>query len=61
MVRDDEPIIAAFNATAAERHCLHVQNMLPAPFIGDPAAPVVLLNLNPGGYEGAFAVLERDT
>jgi len=43
----DRAAIERFNVTAASatKICL---DALPEPFIGDPDAPVVLLNLNPG-------------
>lgn len=43
----DEQAIAAFNASAKPDHTIHTE-VLPAPFVGNPAAPIVLLNLNPG-------------
>src|SRR4051812_37514548 len=48
----DRPAIRAFNGRAKrsrypERYQI-IEELLPVPFIGDPAAPVVLLSLNPG-------------
>jgi len=44
---EDAAPIASFNARARPEHSIHL-NIVPEPFLGDPAAPVVLLNLNPG-------------
>lgn len=38
--------IAAFNSTVAPHHVIHLE-IVPEPYLGDPNAPVVLLNLNP--------------
>jgi len=46
---DREPI-ADFNATTDNDHRIHLE-LLPAPFLGRPNAPVVLLNLNPSFSE----------
>jgi hypothetical protein len=43
----DETAISSFNRRASERHHVHL-DALPEPFIGDPLAPIVMLNLNPG-------------
>ena len=43
----DKQAIVAFNASANPDHMIHTE-VLPAPFVGSPAAPIVLLNLNPG-------------
>ncbi len=53
VIVEDEHAIANFNRTvyarrtAADRTLLHLE-LLPEPFLGDPAAPIVLLSLNPG-------------
>ena len=39
--------IQQFNARAAFEHLIHLE-IVPEPFLGNPSAPVVLLNLNPG-------------
>jgi hypothetical protein len=43
---DDEPI-ASFNSRRRPEHAIHLE-IVPEPYLGDPCAPVVLLNLNPG-------------
>jgi len=43
----DKEAIEAFNASAKPDHTIHTE-VLPAPFVGNPTAPIVLLNLNPG-------------
>lgn len=43
---DREPI-ESFNETASDEHRIQL-GVLPEPFIGDPAAPVLILSLNPG-------------
>jgi hypothetical protein len=45
---DDEKDVLAFNAKASEAHRLRIDQLLPEPFVGDPAAPVLLLSNNPG-------------
>jgi hypothetical protein len=47
VLKEDRPSIQSFNQSADELHQIHLE-LLPEPFIGDPNAPVVLLNLNPG-------------
>jgi hypothetical protein len=47
VLADDREQIARFNHRANEITWIHEQ-LLPEPFLGDPCAPVVLLNLNPG-------------
>ena len=47
MLREDADEIERFNAKARYDHAFHL-DLIPEPFIGNPAAPVVLLNLNPG-------------
>jgi len=41
------PVITTYNHRVSEIHQIHT-NVLPEPFLGDPLAPIVLLNLNPG-------------
>jgi hypothetical protein len=41
-------MIRAFNETHQNEACQLKDNVLPEPFIGDTAAQIVLLNLNPG-------------
>lgn len=40
----------AFNRTAKEDHQIHLE-ILPELYTGNPEAPILLLNLNPGFYE----------
>lgn len=47
----DEAIIAAHNDTARPEHLFHL-DVIPEPYIGDPGAPIVLLNGNPGYTPG---------
>ena len=44
-----------FNERARPEHRLHLE-IVPEPYLGNPAAPVVLLNLNPGFSETDLAV-----
>jgi hypothetical protein len=46
----DGPPIEVFNRRAKANHVIHLE-VVPEPFLGDPIAPVVLLNLNPGYVE----------
>ncbi|MEI6043518.1 MAG: hypothetical protein WCS37_03895 [Chloroflexota bacterium] len=50
VLKDDSEEVAKFNADALEEHRLRL-NAFPGPFMGNPNAPVVLLNLNPGFTE----------
>jgi hypothetical protein len=43
----DEPLITRFNQRASPDHYFHL-DIVPEPYLGNPVAPVVLLNLNPG-------------
>jgi hypothetical protein len=54
---DDEPLVRAFNKRKAKEHpkFLHIDDILPEPFVGAPEAPVVLLSNNPGFGKGAPA------
>src|SRR5205085_2173193 len=48
-------VIEEFNTQAAEAHRLRIHELQPEPFLGDPAAPVLLLSNNPGfGKRAAF-------
>lgn len=47
VLADDRVPIERFNHLARPEHYIHTE-LLPEPFIGNPEAPVVLLNLNPG-------------
>jgi hypothetical protein len=44
---EDEAEVRRFNTRVTADKMLHLE-ILPEPFLGDPSAPVVLLNLNPG-------------
>ena len=44
---EDADLVAMFNATADAKHRIDL-NVFPDPFVGSPAAPIWLLNLNPG-------------
>lgn len=49
VLRQDLPIVEAFNARYGRDSDIAIQSqLLPEPFIGDPGARVYLLNLNPG-------------
>jgi hypothetical protein len=50
---DDEPFVRDFNNRAAPKAFLHINEILPEPFVGAPDAPVVLLSNNPGLGKGA--------
>ena len=50
VLAEDRSLVEQFNARVDEEYRLHVE-LLPDPFIGNPAAPIVLLNLNPGFKE----------
>ena len=39
--------VEKFNQRAGDNHRIHTDNKLPEPYLGDPTAPIVLLNLNP--------------
>jgi hypothetical protein len=51
----DEPQIARFNQRAKHDHRFHL-DIVPEPYLGNPTAPVVLLNLNPGFSENDVAI-----
>ncbi len=44
----DEKAVREFNARARDTYRLQIDKLLPEPFLGDPAAPVLLLSNNPG-------------
>jgi hypothetical protein len=46
----DAEAVERFNAKASRDHAIHLE-IVPEPFLGNPLAPVVLLNLNPGFVE----------
>ena len=52
---DDAPFIAVFNRTAPKGVVIGT-DLMPAPFLGSPRAPVVILALNPGWSPGDDAV-----
>lgn len=47
LLPEDRECVERFNARAKEEHQLRLDT-LPEPYLGNPEAPVVLLNLNPG-------------
>jgi len=47
VLSEDREILETFNYHARPEHQIHLE-LLPEPFIGDPTAPIILLNLNPG-------------
>ncbi len=48
VLAQDEQAVCEFNAEAGDDHQLQIDKLLPEPFVGDPAAPVLLLSNNPG-------------
>jgi hypothetical protein len=50
----DEAAVQAFNLTANLNRFLHIDEVLPEPFVGDKEAPVVLLANNPGFSEAGL-------
>lgn len=66
VVEYDLPITEAFNRKASAQHRLHF-DLIPEPYLGNPLAPVVLLNANPGypangivpDFGGGFLVAAR--
>ncbi|HML24541.1 MAG TPA: hypothetical protein PKD09_23010 [Aggregatilinea sp.] len=50
VLEQDRPFVEQHNAKAKPEHFIHTK-LLPEPFLGNPDAPVVLLNLNPGYNE----------
>jgi len=59
VLRDDGPLVRAFNKTAGPDHFLHVDEILPEPFVYAPDAPVVLLSNNPGFGEATAHKQDR--
>lgn len=51
----DAESIRRFNVRASHEHTVHLE-IVPEPFLGEPLAPVVLLNLNPGFVESGRVV-----
>lgn len=66
VLKDDLPIIQKFNRRFSADHPVYIHTEgLPMPILGNPKAPVVLLNLNPGFTETdienpAFEVLPAE-
>jgi hypothetical protein len=48
VLAEDADAVREFNARAEEDYRLRIDSLLPEPFLGDPAAPVLLLSNNPG-------------
>jgi hypothetical protein len=57
--RDDAEAVQSFNEQATPAHYLHVDAVLPEPFLGNRDAPVVLLSNNPG-YSGKGLAFKTD-
>ena len=53
----DLPAVTSFNQRVGEDHQIHAE-LLPEPYLGDPTAPIVLLNLNPGFSEHDHLLLD---
>src|SRR5437763_536443 len=51
----DDAGVRAFNATATNINRLRL-DVMPEPYLGDPTAPLVLLNKNPGFAESEVVV-----
>jgi hypothetical protein len=47
ILESDRESIEQFNQASSCEHILHT-DLLPIPFLGNPSAPILLLNLNPG-------------
>ena len=47
ILESDKESIERFNLISKSEHILHT-HLLPIPFLGNPSAPILLLNLNPG-------------
>jgi hypothetical protein len=58
VLRSDADLVKQFNARVKPDHRLHL-NLIPEPYLGNPIAPVVLLNLNPGFHKSGES-LHRD-
>lgn len=58
VLRSDADLVKQFNARVKPDHRLQL-NLIPEPCLGDPFAPVVLLNLNPGFHKSGVS-LHRD-
>jgi hypothetical protein len=48
VLAEDAKEVQYFNARARKDHQFQIKVLLPEPFVGDPAAPVLLLSNNPG-------------
>jgi hypothetical protein len=59
VVDADKLAIQAFNAQAKLEHKVHLE-VLPEPYLGNPLAPVVILNLNPGFGEETIPFHQRN-
>jgi hypothetical protein len=59
IAREDLPFTQRYNAEVDDRYRLRV-DALPEPYLGNPDAPVVLLNHNPGFTEGEDALHHLD-
>ncbi len=55
---DEESAVRNFNVKARPVHFLHIDDILPEPFVGDPSAPVVVLGTNPG-FNGERTIREK--
>src|SRR6516225_4205940 len=51
---DEEAVIREFNRKATPSHHLHIDEILPESFVGNPKAPVLLLGNNPGFTEAGL-------
>jgi hypothetical protein len=47
VLKADQQRILGFNSKAKPEHFIHLE-LLPEPYLGNPSAPIILLNLNPG-------------
>jgi hypothetical protein len=45
---EDAAVVRDYNERASDDHKLHIDELLPEPFVGNPEAPVVVLGNNPG-------------
>lgn len=50
--------VEVFNKGAQNNYKLQIESKLPEPFLGNPTAPIVLLNLNPGFAEDDYLYIE---
>lgn len=54
----DLPAVTSFNQLVGDDHQIHTE-LLPQPYLGDPTAPIVLLNLNPGFSENGHQLFDN--